>query len=1044
MSDDPTLLARDANQIHQSLKELLTTSEPYDREVEFQRKKLRRQYLHLLLAHPHAPESKDVENHLWMQTSYTFIAAYKHQINALDRLIQNNARQQQQQQQPTLQQRQSGPGPVEHRKLLQRFRQFLAEEEKFWAKLVGRVYRTFVLEDAQLALQALGIPLEDEQSALGQTGTSAHGRNQQQFPPEESTPRVEAKTASDKESRMSTLSRMLVCLGDVARYRELYNEAGGRPKAGYEDGTPARRRNRRGPAWVENISKARNYDKAQQCYEQARLLVPNEGKPSHQLAILASYKKDVYMSLAHYYRALCIKLPYDTALSNMGTLLSKTLDSWRVANKHDKNRNLPLDTNEHPGIRVDKFKERVVVLHALWKVGSENGIDRMNSVSRKLDVAIARDFAILVGQRQMPPDMITQAIAMSQGALWKYRMLRDTNEHHSGSSTPVLLEWYIVKHVLDMHRALLEIGRDELNVPPSHDTKDDLGQQITATFRRTLPALRVASKWLRANAKYLWQDPEFCAYQQKRRGVAVPKMPNKISGHSYHTKKFWEMYAEFSRTLARTFPLAKLPKLTAPLEEDIELGGFLPLRKLMIDVPTDDQGRVKPREEVHPNEEQLMRIADLLEDARVIAELEYAPIQYYSKSGVIMLGGDAFETEVLKVKMEIGQLEHEQIVSGQQAASPVQYIQEDVGRMVQDDSLSDVSPDDDDEDVVRDAFSHLDTGNQGEGDEDDEDEIVFDPRPMVSPAIRAAASPPTQVSPISPPRQVAPPTVLGTSPQSPARSNGISPRVVGLTTAEDLLNNVIGGNRPPPPLTTQQPPPPLPFTSNLTHRSTQSIWSTSQDEQRRMASVAAGHVSGSPLFKSPTHQYSTLAAPQTSDLPSIPQPSIWSAPSSFASGRLKASQQSMHGNGTSIGLGTGAAGSSAHQLSQLGPTLATELNDGRNSFLEHRRVSSLTQQFQPQQQQQQQQQYQSQPPLPILFSNGAHSLNMTADSLGLSMEGITSGGLGGTIDSRGGFYGNNNYRTATSPFHTRHISYNDARLGPGIQPPPPPPVWGNT
>ena len=249
----------------------------------------------------------------------------------------------------------------------------------------------------------------------------------------------------------------------------------------------------------------------------------------------------------------------------------------------------------------------------------------MNSIARKLDVAVAADFATLVGQRQMPADMITQAIAMSQGALWKHRMRRDaSSEQHGVSST--LLEWYIVKHVLDMHRSLLEIGRDELNVPPSHDTRDDLGQQITATFRRTLPAFRVASKWLRANAKYLSQDPEFNAYLQKKKGGATSSQisgyPHKISGHSYHTKKFWEMYAEFSRTLARTFPLAKLPKLTAPLEEDIELGGFLPLKKLMIDVRTDDQGRVNPREEVHPNEEQLMRIADLHEDARAIAELE--------------------------------------------------------------------------------------------------------------------------------------------------------------------------------------------------------------------------------------------------------------------------------------------------------------------------------------------------------------------------------------------------------------------------------------
>lgn len=306
-----------------------------------------------------------------MQTSYAFIAAYKQRINALDRLLYNRPQQPQGQPQQQ-QQRNTGAGPVEYRKLLQRFRQFLAEEEKFWAKLVGRLYRTFVLEDARSVLQLLGIPLEEEAGVPGQ----GHGRNQQQFPPEDPTPRLEAKNTSEKEAYMSTLSKTLVFLGDVARYRELYNEAGGRPRAGHEEGSPARKRNRRAPTWMENISKARNYDKAQQYYEQARLLVPNEGKPSHQLAILASYKNDAYMSLAHYYRALCVKQSYDTALNNMNTLLSKTLDTWRASTRHDKSRNLPLDVELHPAVRVEKFKERLAVLHALWRIGSESGVDK--------------------------------------------------------------------------------------------------------------------------------------------------------------------------------------------------------------------------------------------------------------------------------------------------------------------------------------------------------------------------------------------------------------------------------------------------------------------------------------------------------------------------------------------------------------------------------------------------------------------------------------------------------------------------------------------
>jgi hypothetical protein len=83
-------------------------------------------------------------------------------------------------------------------------------------------------------------------------------------------------------------------------------------------------------------------------------------------------------------------------------------------------------------------------------------------------------------------------------------------------------------------------------------------------------------------------------------------------------------------------------ELELELEEDVDMRGWLPLRGLMGgpcplpahlagDAPASDalseaaeHGRrtVGLREEVHPNEEQLMRIADLLRDARRVVGLE--------------------------------------------------------------------------------------------------------------------------------------------------------------------------------------------------------------------------------------------------------------------------------------------------------------------------------------------------------------------------------------------------------------------------------------
>lgn len=309
-----------------------------------------------------------------MQTSYAFISIYKQRITTLDRALQTA---------PRHQPRQGGHGPVEYRKLMQRFRQFLAEEEKFWIQLVARLRRSFNLDEAQQTLVALGIVANDEPAVAPAPETSEHnahatsGRNHFQFPPEESAMSFPISSL-ERAGQLTTLSKAIVCLGDIARYRELYNESGGRPKAGHEDGTgPAKKsgRNKRGgAAGMGDIPRARNYDRAQQCYEQARLLVPSEGNPSHQLAILSSYQKDSFGSLVHYYRALCVLQPYDTASENLGTVLNKALDQWRARLKREKEKTGSKVTDVDnpalpPRLRVENFKERVVVLHALWRLG---------------------------------------------------------------------------------------------------------------------------------------------------------------------------------------------------------------------------------------------------------------------------------------------------------------------------------------------------------------------------------------------------------------------------------------------------------------------------------------------------------------------------------------------------------------------------------------------------------------------------------------------------------------------------------------------------
>ncbi|KAJ7752205.1 hypothetical protein DFH07DRAFT_1031857 [Mycena maculata] len=88
-------------------------------EADFQRKNLRRRCLHFLLLHPSAREARDAGTHLWMQTSYAFIAL------------------------------QTTSSPA------RRFWQFLTDEERFWRALVLRVQRVY------------GVPLPAAGALLG-------------------------------------------------------------------------------------------------------------------------------------------------------------------------------------------------------------------------------------------------------------------------------------------------------------------------------------------------------------------------------------------------------------------------------------------------------------------------------------------------------------------------------------------------------------------------------------------------------------------------------------------------------------------------------------------------------------------------------------------------------------------------------------------------------------------------------------------------------------------------------------------------------------
>lgn len=376
---------REAKGINQGLQEALKSKEIWERDVEFQRKEcvpvqadqtvnsdiqrsLRRRYVRLLLAYPYAKESREAETRLWMQTSYAFIATYKNRISRVDPNGPLRG--------PRQTRRDPNSGVVEYRKLLSRFRQFLAEEEKFWIQLVIRFRRSFALDEVHPILLALELLPPDDDDTLGRREQDTGARGQNLFPVEDGS--IVPSTPEQRNDQLSIVSKALVCLGDIARYREQYNEKGGRPKAGQEIGPPARKNGKKQKP--DPIVRSRDYEKAQQRYEQARALVPTEGHPSHQLAILASYQRDTFGSLVHYYRALCVQQPFETAVENMEKALSKSLDYWRSSAESRAAQHPPTA----PRVRIDALKDRIVVLHAYWAAGNQELVQSADSIVMNL------------------------------------------------------------------------------------------------------------------------------------------------------------------------------------------------------------------------------------------------------------------------------------------------------------------------------------------------------------------------------------------------------------------------------------------------------------------------------------------------------------------------------------------------------------------------------------------------------------------------------------------------------------------------------------
>ncbi|KAK4745398.1 hypothetical protein SAY87_011710 [Trapa incisa] len=99
--------------------------------------------------------------------------------------------------------------------------------------------------------------------------------------------------------------RILICLGDFARYRELYEK---------------------------DKVEAKNWSIAAGYYLESSKLWPESGNPHNQLALLATYIGDEFLALYNCVRSLAIKEPFPDAWKNLLLILEKSRSSPLCSN----------------------------------------------------------------------------------------------------------------------------------------------------------------------------------------------------------------------------------------------------------------------------------------------------------------------------------------------------------------------------------------------------------------------------------------------------------------------------------------------------------------------------------------------------------------------------------------------------------------------------------------------------------------------------------------------------------------------------------------
>ncbi|SGZ26577.1 BQ5605_C024g09944 [Microbotryum silenes-dioicae] len=604
-------LLREAKALTLDLRTAIKRKDPWDREVEFQRESVRKAYSRVLfsstvgtsssiallaasssnpvsgpsnalgsttsLVSPSASHSTrllEALNSLWLETSHSIIKAYRSRISAMDKTLAEAPQPHRKGGGGAARGEPPPPGPTARRKLVHSFRTFLAKEEEYFTTLLGRLASDLSPNDLE-GFNALGVVVEPVESWRA-------------------SPRHRKRTSAEPDQRP--------CHSQGAGGRR-----GNKSKVTSAGGSER--------------NKPKNYSRASACYTQARLLIPENGNPSNQLAVISGYTHDTLSSTYHYFRALSL------AFNKAVTRWFERPSGWREP--------------------TPDFVTAFIALHGLlftktrWVERSGRAQPRTRRLTaRGVSARRLSDIAPLSSKVE---NTIIKIVVTGLCSLWDARVHRSSSNPrktpskrsaeagsnaNSAPSVNINLEPHILLHVLSMYTILLRICTNETAEAYLADTTKqapkpglNLAQNISAVVRRALPVLRVLSKWLSGQLDYIHRvesrlrakeikinrakaaDSATQASQadttQRSSSVSDGQHVESSQDQSMETDHvnsrsledaltaFWTSYADFANSFKLVFPTEGLPSPADDglwLEEDVDLLGFAPLRRSMKDV----------------------------------------------------------------------------------------------------------------------------------------------------------------------------------------------------------------------------------------------------------------------------------------------------------------------------------------------------------------------------------------------------------------------------------------------------------------------------